>query len=276
ELHYTKETYRGTSTKVSKRLGLRPIICHASACLANWKLIDTSQPFSPDNLQLNAFVFLESRANHWFFVVTAQIEKDFAPCICNVARAVYYKNEGSSHFVSEALCSVRDCLLKAAATMKRMREHLPPAEFYHGLRPFLQGYKERAINGHGIVFEGMEKEGPLRYSGASAAQSSTIQLIDAFLKIEHSGEERTFLNEQRKYMPREHRELIYWVEAETPVTKSTEGRQQALEALAAFRSFHFNTVALYILTQMTGSSQATGTGGTSFMQFLNNLRANTK
>ncbi|KAK6028520.1 hypothetical protein OSTOST_05430 [Ostertagia ostertagi] len=77
-------------------------------------------------------------------------------------------------------------------------------------------------------------------------------------------------------MPREHRELIYWVEAESPIQKSTEGRQQALEALTAFRSSHLNTVALYILTQMKGSSQATGTGGSSLVQFLNNVRLNTK
>ncbi|KAK6017520.1 hypothetical protein OSTOST_16958 [Ostertagia ostertagi] len=69
--------------------------------------------------------------------------------------------------------------------MKRLPEHLTPTDFYHGLRPFLQGYK--ALSPHEIVFEGMEELGPMAYCGASAAQSSTIQLIDAFLKVEHSG-----------------------------------------------------------------------------------------
>ncbi|KAK6028521.1 hypothetical protein OSTOST_05431 [Ostertagia ostertagi] len=182
----------GPLMDVSNRLGLRAIICHASACLANWKLIDPSQPFSPDNLELNAFILLESRANHWFFVVTAQVHalkkrrtvraaqprsKIFAPCVYKVIRAVYLKNEDDSHYLNEALCSIHDCLLKATATMKRLPEHLTPTDFYHGLRPFLQGYK--ALSPHEIVFEGMEELGPMAYCGASAAQSSTIQLIDA-------------------------------------------------------------------------------------------------
>ncbi|PIO68375.1 hypothetical protein TELCIR_09843 [Teladorsagia circumcincta] len=90
-------------------------------------------------------------------------------------RAVYLKNKEDPYYLNEALCSIRDCLLKATATMK--------------------------------VSQRMEKHGPMRYAGASAAQSSTLQSIDAFLKVEHSGEERIFLQEHREYMPREHREL---------------------------------------------------------------------
>ncbi|KAK5978289.1 Tryptophan 2 3-dioxygenase [Trichostrongylus colubriformis] len=262
---------------VSERLGIQPIVCHASVCLANWNLIDSSEPFSPDNLQLNAFIFLESRGNHWFFLVTAQIEKDFAPCIYNIIRAVYLKNETTyQHYLNETMSSIHDCLLRAMTTMKRMPEHLTPAEFYHELRPFLRGYNDSALDHQPIVFEGMEKHGPVKYSGASAAQSSTLQLIDAFLGVEHSGKEKAFLTEQREYMPREHRELIFWVEAETPVQKSTEGRHQALKALNTFRSMHLNTVALFILTQKEKSSKATGTGGTSFMQFLKSVRDDTK
>ncbi|VDO30864.1 unnamed protein product [Haemonchus placei] len=260
---------------VSEHLGLRPIICHASACLANWKLIDPSQPFSPDNLRLNAFNPLDSEGNRWFFVVTAQIEKDFGPCVYNIIRAVHFKSEDSAHYINEALSSIRDSLLKGIETMKRMPELLTPAEFYHELRPYLQGYDANTLNSHGIVFEGMEKNGPVKCAGASAAQSSTLQLVDAFLRVEHSGKEKKFLNQQREYMPREHRELIHWVETESPVQKPTEGRQEVLDALTKFRSFHLNTVALYIITQMKGSS-GTGTGGTSFVQFLNKVRADTK
>nr|CDJ82610.1 Indoleamine 2 domain containing protein [Haemonchus contortus] len=260
---------------VSEHLGLRPIICHASACLANWKLMDPSQPFSPDNLRLNAFNPLDSEGNRWFFVVTAQIEKDFGPCVYNIIRAVHFKTEDNAHYINEALSSIRDSLSKGIETMKRMPELLTPAEFYHKLRPYLQGYDANTLNSHGIVFEGMEKNGPVKCAGASAAQSSTLQLVDAFLRVEHSGEEKKFLNQQREYMPREHRELIHWVETESPVQKSTEGRQEVLDALTKFRSFHFNTVALYIITQMKGSS-GTGTGGTSFVKFLNKVRADTK
>ncbi|KAL6724349.1 hypothetical protein Aduo_019245 [Ancylostoma duodenale] len=263
-------------TAVSDQLGIRPVICHASACLANWHLIDSNQPFSPDNLQLNAFTFLNSRGNHWFFVVTAQIEKDFAPCIYEVVRAVCFSIRRKLNYVESALSSIVSCLTNASITMKRMSEHLSPKEFYHELRPFLWGYNEGSLKQNGIIFEGMEDRGHFKYGGGSAAQSSTIQLVDAFLKVEHTGAEKSFLIEQREYMPREHRELLEWVEASTPVEQSTPGREQALEALRAFRCTHLNTVAQYILTQIKDPSSTTGTGGTPFMQFLKNVRADTE
>ncbi|WKY15052.1 hypothetical protein Q1695_000510 [Nippostrongylus brasiliensis] len=224
---------------VSRQLGVRPVVCHASACLANWNLIDPSKPFSPDNMQLNAFKFLESRGNHWFFVVTAQIEKDFAPCIYNIIRTMHSTNDNDLE-IRKALISIKNCLEKAATTMKRLPEHLTPTEFYNELRPFLWGYNEGLLNGHGIVFEGAE---------------------------------RKFLIEQRDYMPREHRELILWVESHSPVGLSTEGRQDAVDSLYAFRSAHLKTVAYFILTATGRSSNNLGTGGTPFMQFLKNVRA---
>ncbi|KJH48403.1 hypothetical protein DICVIV_05518 [Dictyocaulus viviparus] len=103
---------------VSERLGMRPVICHASACLANWNLIDPTLPFSPDNLQLNAFKFLNSRANHWFFSVTAQVEKDFVPCICNIIRAVFFSMRNDFQHTKMALNSIVECLTQATKTMK--------------------------------------------------------------------------------------------------------------------------------------------------------------
>ncbi|KIH69373.1 hypothetical protein ANCDUO_00291 [Ancylostoma duodenale] len=127
-------------TAVSDQLGIRPVICHASACLANWHLIDSNQPFSPDNLQLNAFTFLNSRGNHWFFVVTAQ-------------------HQLISKTVNRDVDSDRE-----------------------GLCPM---YIREILKIHLLI--GMEDRGHFKYGGGSAAQSSTIQLVDAFLKVEHTG-----------------------------------------------------------------------------------------
>ncbi|KJH48402.1 hypothetical protein DICVIV_05517 [Dictyocaulus viviparus] len=159
---------------------------------------------------------------------------------------------------------------------QRMSEYLSPREFYYHIRPFLWGYNEGALKECGIIFEGMEEKGPLKYGGGSAAQSSTIQLIDAFLSVKHTGEERKFLLEQREHMPREHRELLYWVETNSPIDNMMESRQEALQALIKFRSTHLNIVSQFILTQIDRPSQATGTGGSSFMRFLKNVRADTK
>ncbi|CAJ0609352.1 unnamed protein product [Cylicocyclus nassatus] len=261
---------------VSERLGLRPVICHASACLANWHLIDNSQPFSPDNLQLNAFTFLNTKGNHWFFTVTAQIEKDFGPCTYEIVRAVLYTKRGKPYNLDIAISSITTCLYNAGKTMTRMGEFLSAKEFFHELRPFLWGYNEGSLKESGILFEGMEHLGHLKYGGGSAAQSSTIQLIDAFLKVEHTGADNDFLIQQREYMPREHRELLEWVETSTPVQKFTPRREEALEALRAFRSKHLNLVAQYILSQIESPASTTGTGGTPFVKFLKNCRSDTK
>ncbi|KAE9417584.1 hypothetical protein Angca_003475, partial [Angiostrongylus cantonensis] len=238
---------------VSERLGLRPVICHASACLANWNLIDPSLPFSLDNLQLNAFKFLDSKANHWFFTVTAQRWCNYQPSIFTLILSHSNARMTFSRMAVNNFGEIVSPCLTLLLTSMLMRSFL------------VQQSRELIL--------GMEEKGPLKYGGGSAAQSSAIQLIDAFLRVEHSGDERRFLMEQREHMPREHRELIYWVEAQSPIHNSIEGRQRALDALVAFRSTHLNLVSQFILTQIERHSQTTGTGGSSFIKFLKNVRA---
>ncbi|KAJ1358272.1 Indoleamine 2,3-dioxygenase 1 [Parelaphostrongylus tenuis] len=91
--------------------------------------------------------------NAFFVCEGCEIEKDFAPCIYNIIRAVYYSMKEDSPYVEMALQSIVDCLNKAAKTMKRMPDNLSPREFYHHLRPFLWGYNEGSLKQCGIIFE---------------------------------------------------------------------------------------------------------------------------
>ncbi|VDK57737.1 unnamed protein product [Anisakis simplex] len=68
---------------VSDRTGLKPIVVHASACLANWKRCNTeskcgiaderSELFRAEDVSLIAFRFTRHPGNEWFFTLTAQV-----------------------------------------------------------------------------------------------------------------------------------------------------------------------------------------------------------
>uniref|UniRef100_A0A1I8AH69 PFL domain-containing protein n=1 Tax=Steinernema glaseri TaxID=37863 RepID=A0A1I8AH69_9BILA len=175
--------------EVSRRLGIPPVPSHGTVCLANWQKIEEKKPWSAENLDIVSFRFLRTRDNAWFFVNTAQ--KDLAPAICSVAdvvaKAFFSEPISGSEF---AFCfnEITEGLEKAAQTLQQMKKHLRPEVFYHGFRPFLNGYTGGIFEDQGgLIFEGLEHLGPMPIGGASAAQSSTMQSFDAFLKIVHDG-----------------------------------------------------------------------------------------
>lgn len=62
--------------EVSQAVGLKPIICHASACLANYQTVNQisgHQRFKADDMKLIAARFIKHRGNEWFFLVAAQV-----------------------------------------------------------------------------------------------------------------------------------------------------------------------------------------------------------
>ena len=75
------------------------------------------------------------------------------------------------------------------------------------MRPLLSGWKDNPSLPSGLLYEGVSSE-PLMYSGASAAQSAAIQLLDSGLGVVHSGVEGDYLLRMRDYMPPAQRDLI--------------------------------------------------------------------
>ncbi|KAK0411202.1 hypothetical protein QR680_005539 [Steinernema hermaphroditum] len=228
--------------EVSRRLGIPPVPSHGTICLANWRLIDDTE-WKAENLDIIAFRFLRDRGNAWFFVNTAQIEKDLAPAICAVADVV--AKAATSEKISEeefvfCMKAITKGLREAGGTLLEMKKHLRPEVFYHGFRQFLNGYTEGAFSKQGgLIFQGLEHLGPMPIGGASAAQSSTIQTFDAFLKIVHDEKPSDFLLSQRGFMPAPHREFIEWVQENSPEdVRSAPGYAEVVEELHRFRSLH--------------------------------------
>ncbi|CAJ0948441.1 unnamed protein product, partial [Mesorhabditis belari] len=234
--------------EVSKRLDVPPVVAHLTGCLANWRKIDGNGPWEPENLELIAFNFSELRGEHWFFVLTAQIEKDFAAAIHKIAE-ICLKVEKLEVINEEELVStlrqMRISIREATNTLKRMPEHLKPSDFFYKVRPFLWGYNEGSIKETGIIFEGLEHLGALKCNGGSAAQSSAMHIFDEFLGIEHQGKSKEFLLEQRLSMPVPHRNLIKWVSEFTPLKqmKHLDEYREVIETVKNFRSGHIRTVS---------------------------------
>lgn len=61
---------------VCNRLGLKPIVCHASACLANWKPIQEMIVFDAAMIDIITFRFIQHPGNRWFFTLTAQVSPE--------------------------------------------------------------------------------------------------------------------------------------------------------------------------------------------------------
>ncbi|VDK71559.1 unnamed protein product [Litomosoides sigmodontis] len=254
---------------VCNRLGLKPIACHASACLANWKPTQEMTIFNASMVDIISFRFLQHPANRWFFTLTAQIEVELAEAICAITSAcIHGKIEQSTmHHICNGVT-------KATGTIQRMEEHVPPDIFYNGFRHFLAGYTRNAIAKQGgIIFEGKECLGPQPLHGGSAAQSTTFHAIDAFLGIKHAAGVEAFLAHHREYMPPKHREFIAWVRenvGKIPPARNVPGYHEAILAVKKFREAHIDVVTKFIVSPAKGNSEI-GTGGSSFMNLLHNI-----
>lgn len=141
--------------KVSHRLGLRPISCHAALVYYNFKLLDTSDD---SNLSLNNLGTLHTVSGgideSWFYLVTVAIEsagKDAPHLIYKALNAC----------LSDDLETISGCLNKLAtavndmtAVLLRMYENCDPYIFYNRVRIYFSGWSNMKTSPEGLFYEG--------------------------------------------------------------------------------------------------------------------------
>ncbi|XP_041367317.1 myoglobin-like [Gigantopelta aegis] len=277
---------------ISQQIGLKPIIGHASFCLANWKYRDPSQPVSHDNL-VSLYVLPGEEACDWFCVATCMVEFTFVEALEAIQDVLDGSYEEDDVKVANALIQITNTVDDMRKALKRMNEKLPADTFYNVLRPFLSGWGgESNPLPNGLIYEGISEE-PVQLNGGSAAQSSTLQLLDSLLGIQHKPDKQKFLNKMRDYMPPAHSKLIEDVGNSSNflknlVNKTNNNRlQEAFNACVAavthLRSYHIQLVTKYIVIMAnrnrSGKFEAVskkGTGGTDLLPFLKELRDDTK
>ena len=166
----------------------------------------------------------------------------------------------------ETAAALRRCL----SLLQQVAPRLDPAEFYDVYRPLLGGWDAR-----GLVLRGTGTT--TRAKGPSAGQTALLILLDVVLGVAHKEETRAFQLEMRTgYLPRPHRALLEDVAADVARSGSLraaaadaaapaalrDAHRRAIDALAAFRSFHLGMATKYL--RRTDK----GTGASDFRSML--------
>ena len=170
-----------------------------------------------------------------------------------------------------ALCGeIAAALRRCLSLLQQVAPRLDPAEFYDVYRPLLGGWDAR-----GLVLRGTGTT--TRAKGPSAGQTALLILLDVVLGVAHKEETRAFQLEMRTgYLPRPHRALLEDVAADVARSGSLrdaaadaaapaalrDAHRRAIDALAAFRSFHLGMATKYL--RRTDK----GTGASDFRSML--------
>ncbi|ESO84734.1 hypothetical protein LOTGIDRAFT_168398 [Lottia gigantea] len=271
---------------VSKRLGIYPIISYPTLYLANYKLIDQSS-------NITTIGKLPGGEHYeWFVRVNNGIEIAFIKCLKPILDILHNVENREIGLIVENLQIISDCMLELKSLLSRIHEQLSAVEFYNVLRPFLTGWGgESSPMPDGLIYEGIENNKPLKVMGGSGAQSAIFQILDAVLGIKHSADKQKYLLEIRKYILPKHRQFIFDIESLPYQVKTLvcdcgdeelkKEYNKCVESIKLWRSYHIQIITKYIVipskkvTNKNTSLSSMGTGGTSPMPFLKDLRQDT-
>lgn len=242
---------------ICKKFGLPPILTHASVDLFNIKRLSCD----PSEIEIWVNITGEE-SERWFYAIMIAIEKVGAGILDSLIK--YSIGEIS---ITTVLTTIYSNLTHINKILKRMYELNDPHTFFNVLRIYLGSINNISFDGTDYVNRS--------YKGGSAAQSSLIQTIDAFLGVTHSTQTSEFLTEMQKYMPKKHLEFIKYasehcidlkkIHDEKNDEKNIELRNKCIDELTKFRSSHLAMANRYIVR--FGSK--VGTGETELQKFLN-------
>ncbi|XP_050391727.1 myoglobin [Patella vulgata] len=280
--------------EVSSKLGVQPILSHPGFCLVNYKQLDPDRPLSLNNMK-SLYIVPGGDECDWFVVVTCAIELEFTHALQPILSLLKGGESGNIDMMISGLQKINKVVKNLQNVLSKMHDNLTADTFYNKIRPFLSGWggESNPLPG-GLIYEGVEDYEPLTMIGGSAAQSAILQLLDVTLGIEHSQDKKDFLEKMRKYMLPIHHKLIKDIDSlpfniRTVVEESNDDKlreeyNSCLTAVSDFRSYHIQIVTKYVIVSANKKNRnkefeslaKKGTGGTSLLPFLKDLRKDTK
>eukprot|EP00958_Prasinococcus_capsulatus_P019023 scaffold2284_cov402-Prasinococcus_capsulatus_cf.AAC.16 len=155
---------------VADRLGVPPMISHASLVLYGYHRVDSSRPVVVENLS-SPFTWTRTPDESWFFLLTVQLEAvggETLPFLWRAQRQALHLHQLIGGRSDAPLCgtSLRDLLLAIASGLQRveaglvsMKEVLGrmkvgcrPEVFYHQIRPFVSGWSNNPSLPEGVWY----------------------------------------------------------------------------------------------------------------------------
>ncbi|KAL0964473.1 hypothetical protein UPYG_G00324340 [Umbra pygmaea] len=277
---------------ISQRLGVPPILSYADTVLANWRLRDPTGDMEIGNLD-TLFSFPGGESCKGFFLVSLLVEKAASSGIKGAVSAMNAVANRDIINIQKSLYKVNQSLKNMKEIFELMHRHVDPTEFHGTLRIFFSGWRDNPLLPGGLVYEGVGED-PVKLSGGSAAQSSSIQCFDALLGICHEDHAASFLKRMQEYMLPSHRQLIETLSGNPSLRDFVltcsrpslcRSYNSCVSALVDLRSYHLCTVARYItipghraramgcpLNSVGSGLDNIGTGGSSTMPFLKTVR----
>jgi len=262
--------------RTSQRLGREPILAYDHISLQNFRRPNPEEPIELDNLDtLQQFTPLGDE--RWFTLVHVAIEAAAGPGLVAAGEGHVAIRRDDPERLRTSLETITESLEHQTEIMSRMTERNDPEVFAAEFRPYYEGFDD-------LVFEGVADLGgePQTLRGGSGAQSCVLPSLDAALGIDH---ESTILLEKlldiRTYIPEPHRAVVAAFESDVDVrpyvreqsdSELTAAFNRCVDELQRFRSVHFGQVMEYIRAQ---TDDPTGTGGTDYMSFLDQMEAET-
>lgn len=251
--------------QISKLLKRPPISTLVSLQFYNWRLIDPTGPFIPDNLS-SIFTFSGTRDEECFYNCANYVEAAGASAIQGV-KGVYLnlsRPDLLSRYLSQIKLSIKS-MRKALTTVFSL---VDPEVFYFGFRKKLGSFQ-------GVIFQG-GSEDPLHLSGPSAAQSPLIKFLDSALGIEHSDK---MMLAMTNYLHSDHRKFIECVtlarkgdlRGTMKSNKVSYEWNEVINELVKFRILHYKLIENYVIAHSN-----VGTGGSHITEFIDESIVTTK
>jgi len=248
-----------------------PILSYDGYALYNWKRFRKDGPIVLGNIDtIQNFVHLYDE--HWFILVHVEIEAIAARILDAITRVEIALAEGDGGSIDPALWDIAAAIRDQVGVLGRIPEHMDAALYYRTFRPYIRFFEN-------VSYEGIRPrvgELSMNFRGETGAQSSIMPTLVAFMKIPHKSSMLTdHLADMRNYMPFEYRLLIDRVQAMPAIRAmaSKEPFNAILEAIAEFRTIHYGWAQEYI-NRWTADPR--GTGGTPYMQWLDQLIQETR
>lgn len=274
---------------VADRLGQQPLLQYSGYVLDNWAMLDPAKGIALDNIYM-VQKFAGGTDEAWFVLIHVAIEAQAGEALAlfgPVIEAAKNDDIEMARMLLERIVAIWGAI---NAIFGRMPEKCDPYIYFRRVRPYIHGWKDNPALGEGVVYEGVERFGgmPQAFRGQTGSQSSIVPAMDALLGVGHAADPlRAYLDELHIYRPPAHRRFIDDVRAQSVLRAFvnrarskglTEAYNDAVRAVADFRTLHLEYAASYINMQgrgVAGNDTEVGTGGTPFMRYLKKHRDET-